>query len=202
MRIHGLPLLLIALIGQSSLFAGALIVMGGARAAMPPDTVARAGFSQCSAPCLLTILPGETVWTAVADGGDDATFTLPPSGTISLYRSADGVKVGRMFAFLPPGIAFGWVTTYFGEPCGVSLYPRAELVTVRYPTVLANLSVESRQFTSFSPVISLQFIDPAGAGDVLREHCADHVTGYGVFNSQWHGISRLRDLLRRFGMID
>jgi hypothetical protein len=151
-------------------------------------------------PCVLGIIPGRTLWkdaqSSLASYPDSdiqaksIIIPLYPPAEASMYRSVNGAAVGPIYVTFQQPMSLGWIIARFGEPCGISLYVRADMVTLRYPFMLANLHLDpDQQHISIDmPVKTLHFRDASYQSDVQPDLCYDNITD-GARNRQWRGFA-------------
>ncbi|GAB4556430.1 MAG: hypothetical protein OHK0023_28760 [Anaerolineae bacterium] len=200
------------------LFGLSLSAVGIGRAAPLPYEVAALGMSDvesCDGVCFAGVTAGKTNWLEarknLASQVRDDSYTQEVVISVDLlphhldetllyfFRSVDKVSVGRMnavFRVEESALTAGWLVARYGIPCGVSLYlqdasnyrmtqPR---MTLRYPQLVANLTLPHSHLEINSPLISIHVYDPAFVNtDKRLEPCRDNITD-GVRNRYWHGF--------------
>lgn len=152
-------------------------------------------------PCFLGLTPGRSAWEEVRtvltgipnDHVTDrqAAFSIAPGEEVQLFRSVDKVALGRIQLLLGQPLEAGWLFARYGAPCGVSIYARDRLITLRYPSLLANVRLnESGRIDSHMTVLSVQFHDPAFKMAMQPDLCIDNITD-GARNHLWRGFAPL-----------
>jgi len=160
------------------------------------------------APCLLGVSPGRTAWAdaQISLAGPEVeadeksiAVPLPARNGVTFYRSIDKVSVGRVSLNLQRPeytLTAGWIIERYGLPCGVSIYWRVGMLTLRYPKLMANISVKNR-LSLESPVRSVFYHDPAFDGGRELDPCRDNVTDTGMMHRLWRGFASLPAYWRR-----
>lgn len=195
-----LRLLLAAAARLAALFALLSLGAGLLGQTLLPDDTRAASLQTCDgAACALGITPGSTLWETAykrftsADGKLSAkSIIVPmrPRAEAALYVSVNRVHVGRIsLAFIEP-LEMGWVLARYGAPCGVSIYQNAQMLTLRYPFLLANVKLNGERLDSRLPVTSIQYQDPAFEMAIQPNICVDPVTDLAV-NTAWRGFAPL-----------
>lgn len=160
------------------------------------------------APCLLGVSPGRTAWAdaQVALAGPEVeadeksiAVPLPARNGVTFYRSIDKISVGRVSLNVQRPeytLTAGWIIERYGLPCGVSIYWRVGMLTLRYPKLMANVSIKNR-LSLESPVRSVFYHDPAFDGGRELDPCRDNVTDTGMMHRFWRGFASLSAYWRR-----
>lgn len=164
------------------------------------------GLANCGGtPCVYGIAPGHVGWGEAQQGllqraRQFSQFISQPKsitavnakrGTAALYISVDLTNVGRI-SLTPEGeITAGWLLAHFGQPCGITIYRYNNIITLRYPTLLANVDAATHRITASTPLQHIQVLDPAFKSDYQRNVCIDNVTD-GARNYRWAGFARAR----------
>ncbi|MBL8166333.1 MAG: hypothetical protein JNJ61_30390 [Anaerolineae bacterium] len=193
-------LLLVAAARLAGLCALLCLGAGMLGHALLPDDARATSLQTCGgAACALGITPGSTSWEAAyrAFSGTDGQLSaksivvrLRPRAEAALYVSVNRVHVGRIaLSFMEP-LDLGWVLARYGTPCGVSIYRGAQMLTLRYPFLLANVNLTGERLDSRLPVTSIQYKDPAFEMAIQPDMCVDPVTDLAV-NTDWHGFAPL-----------
>lgn len=176
------------------------VVNLGQAQTMPDDSRANDLAFCDEQPCVMGIIPGRTLWkdaqsrlASFADSDiQEKSIIIPlyPSAEISMYRSVNGAAVGPIYVTFQQPMSLGWIIARFGEPCGISLYVRADMVTLRYPFMLTNLHLDPNQqhISIDMPVKTLHFRDASYQSDVQPDLCYDNITD-GARNRQWRGFA-------------
>lgn len=157
------------------------------------------GLGRCDdRPCVGGMVPGETSWHTAQRVDPDAVteertiyISYGSVAVIEYYRSVDEISIGRTYVNINPAhtLAAGWIITHFGDPCGVTYYDRARILTLRYPNMLANIRVTERGRYMHMPVTQLQFGDPAFVSELQPNWCVDNITGSGAVNLKWESFN-------------
>jgi len=199
-RTFGLRLILVLLFAFA-LVSGAALAAG--RAFRPPEDNRALLLAWCeSAPCIMDIIPGQTQWAAttgqISRLPDTRLFPKQivvrlESAALEFYPSINRGAVGRIFLHFPQDhqLDAGWVIQRFGEPCGVSLYPSLNQVTLRYRFLLANVQVEHDRLQPQSAVSQIVLTDPHFRSDIQPDPCVDNITNHQMLNSFWKGFSTI-----------
>jgi hypothetical protein len=194
-----------------SLFFTILLMVAwlGGRAMGRIDDPRALHFALCDGrPCALDMLPGTTSWADAAqllsrypiDGFDDKHVYTSLSGvSIESYISIDAMSVGRIYLSFPREmpLSAGWVIQRFGVPCGVSLYGSGDLMTLRYPLLLANVRVVDGAFSMDAPVTTIHLSDPHFDFERQPDPCIDNITTRQMLNTHWQGFTPLSVYWRR-----
>ncbi|MEZ4671586.1 MAG: hypothetical protein R3E39_27095 [Anaerolineae bacterium] len=153
-------------------------------------------------PCILGVSPGKTMWrdaqTQLASYSDSEIqdksiiVQLQPDAEAAMYRSINGAAVGPVYMMFEQPMSLGWILELFGKPCGISFYTRAEMATLRYPFMLANLQLapDQQHISIDLPVRTLHFRDVSYQSEVQPDLCYDNITD-GARNLQWSGFAPL-----------
>jgi hypothetical protein len=151
----------------------------------------------------MNIRPGATSWTEVSRlleawpqgelAAKEIRLPLEGQAQAALYVSVDHTHVGRIYVSFPKEKPFsvGWLVERYGAPCGVSIYARTGLLTLRYPNLLANVWLREQRLDTFTPVMSIQFIDPQFHFRTQPDLCIDNITD-GAVNRPWRGFTSIR----------
>lgn len=166
-----------------------------------PDDIRASDLNWCGEqPCVMGIIPGRTLWNdaqiQLASYSDSdiqeksIIIPLQPAAEASMYRSVNGTAVGPVYVNYQQPMSLGWLLARFGEPCGISLYVRADMVTLRYPFMLANLRLErdNPRISINMPIKTLHFRDSSFRSEVQPDLCYDNITD-GARNRQWKGFA-------------
>jgi hypothetical protein len=154
-------------------------------------------FDACDGtPCIMGITPGQTRWSTAQTELTQARLVSAKALSlgvyvgveIDMYQSADGESVGPININFDDPMPIGWILLRYGEPCGISLYPQMNLVTLRYPFMLANVPLDANWIHPDLTVTSMQFKDPAGQLFAQPDICVDNITD-GVRNRDWLGFA-------------
>jgi hypothetical protein len=154
-------------------------------------------FDACDGtPCVMGITPGLTRWSAAQTQFTDAGIISAKALNlgdaigvdIDMYQSADGESVGPISMNFDDPMPIGWILLRYGTPCGVSLYPQMNLITLRYPFMLANVPLNTNHIAPELGVSSMQFKDPAGQLFAQPDICVDNITD-GAQNREWLGFA-------------
>jgi hypothetical protein len=151
-------------------------------------------------PCMLDVIPGETAWRDVENSLRTRPRTvfqprmialrMQPNSMLELYPSVDNQSVGRIYLLLLDApVSAGWIVQRYGQPCGVSIYYGAGLVTLRYPRLLANVAVQDGWLRADSPVTSVRLADPHFVFESQPDPCVDNITSRQMLNSVWMGFA-------------
>jgi hypothetical protein len=151
-------------------------------------------------PCLLDVIPGETAWRDVEHSLRARPRTvfqprmialrMQPNSMLELYPSVDNQSVGRIYLLLLDApLSAGWIVQRYGQPCGVSIYYGAGLVTLRYPRLLANVAIQDGWLRADSPVTSIRLADPHFVFESQPDPCVDNITSRQMLNSGWMGFA-------------
>jgi hypothetical protein len=151
-------------------------------------------------PCILGLVPGETRWDtteAALQVGSARTIyrKTEPAGEFGFFPSVDSVSLGRVSITLDEPMQAGWIIQRFGPPCGVSLYWEMQIVTLRYPALLANVQMIGDGLHLDDPVTSIHFSDPHFIMERQPDLCMDNVSPHAVFNTVWRGFAPFRRYL-------
>lgn len=141
-------------------------------------------------PCAGGVAPGLTEWEAAFDPHSKrVALNIGRDVQAVFFPSVDGQHVGRAYVDFPPEsrMAVGWLVAWYGEPCGISYYPRADQFVVRYPHTLVNLSTRDA-LSAHTPVVQIQWADPAYTSEMQPDICIDNITD-GVYNRAWRGFT-------------
>lgn len=151
-------------------------------------------------PCASGIVVGLTAWNnlpgAFTENAPyykyDRRHLLITQGDVQMafYQSVDEVHVGRgRLSVLPGGyVPVGWIIVRYGEPCGLSYYPRTGQIVLRYPHSLVNVQMTSdEQFSPNTGLKDVRWQDPAFENEMQPDICVDNITD-GVINSAWRGF--------------
>ncbi len=183
-----------------SSLAIALVSLAG-RALGRADDPRALHFDLCAQrPCVLGMTPGSTTWGEAAallarfpiDAFDDKrVYTLLPGVSVETYISVNAQTVGRVYLSFPSQapLSAGWVIQRYGTPCGVSIYTSGDLVTLRYPLLLANVRIGDGQLTMDAPVSAIRFSDPAFDFESQPDPCVDNITSRQMLNTHWQGFT-------------
>ena len=178
-------------------------MLGVGRAWAQPTDARASLLGWCdAAPCPLEIVPGASTWgRALGRVSRLPNSQLYPkqmiarldSAALELYPSVAQGTVGRIFVMFAPQRRFdaGWVVQRYGVPCGVSIYPATQQVTLRYTFLLANIRVEDSRLSPHSAVANLLFSDPHFVFESQPDLCIDNITSRQVMNSVWQGFAPL-----------
>lgn len=153
-------------------------------------------------PCVYGILPGQTTWEQAQQTFSNIQFVEVNPNYISLQQSAqsdteiflsiDAINVGRIAITPTTRLPAGWLIERYGIPCGLSIYRQLgrfnKTVTLRYPTLLANIETADLQIDPFDSVVSILLLDPAYRPKYQPNICLDTVTD-GARNFHWHGFA-------------
>jgi hypothetical protein len=166
-------------------------------------------FEDCNAqPCLLGIIPGATEWAdasaalaryAPEEATDKRIIVRMPGAQIETYVSVNRHTVGRMyFNFRRDApLSAAWVIQRYGAPCGVSIYVNGEMMTLRYPLLLANVRVMGGRFDLDAPVMAIHLSDPDFDFESQPDPCVDNITSRQMLNTRWQGFAPLSIYWRR-----
>lgn len=193
-------LLLVMALGLSSMLllgVSAALVWGQSHAV--PEDPRAAGLDHCEGiPCLLGIIPGTTAWPQSSETYAALRFTdftpkrlvveLAPGATAEMYRSINPAAIGPIYLRLKQPLAVGWLLARYGQPCGITFYPRQGLMTIRYPFLLANALLQGDRLHLRLPIVSITYADPAMPSGIQTNLCVDNVTD-GARNRQWRGVA-------------
>jgi hypothetical protein len=178
-----------------------------------PAEVAVFDPAQCDGvPCVFGLQPGVSSWRdaeSVFEQLEDyqrfsgyVVIPLAQRSEIAIFRSVDKLSVGRINVSLPSHtkLSAGWLVRHHGEPCGVTLYNGARMITLRYPYLLANIYMDgdpmfNARLTPTAPVLNFMITDPKFTG--LPNLCQDRVTSRDAVNRAWYGFASLRHYLSR-----
>jgi hypothetical protein len=148
-------------------------------------------------PCIMDVTVGSTVWRDVPAVLGDVPYewgerrvhiSVSPAMSVVFFRSVDGEHVGRgRLAVDGARLPVGWVLVWYGEPCGLSYYPRTSSLVVRYPHSLVNIALRGQGFSPHTAIHDIRWQDPAFESDMQPDLCIDNITD-GVVNSQWRGF--------------
>ncbi|MCL4248587.1 MAG: hypothetical protein KJ065_10620 [Anaerolineae bacterium] len=186
-------LLILALASGAALSAGRAL-------RLPEDSRVRL-IAWCeTSPCVMDIVPGETGWIRTQGQLDDLPdrVLFPRQIIVRLehidlefYPSVNGESVGRIFLHFPQNHHFdaGWIVQRFGEPCGVSIYPASDQMTLRFPFLLANVNVDDDRLRPQSAVSMISLQDPHFRFEAQPDPCIDNITSRQMLNSLWKGFS-------------
>jgi hypothetical protein len=185
------------------LLCGAATVYGRTRT--DPDMP---HFQNCEGlPCMFGVQPGYTTWL---DARADLAALNPREMSrariilradngdwIEMYPSMDHVSVGSISYFPPRNriVPVAWVIARYGAPCSVTVYRYSDIVTLRYPFLLANVLVPEDEFHHHTPINTLYFTDPAYKSNIQRDVCVDNITD-GAANRRWLGFTSISSYLR------
>ncbi len=171
-----------------------------------PTALRDIGFSNCQTPCFMDIEPGVTLWETaranleargVAVETNVASLNFGTRNDSAFMVSADGTHAGAIYVFLPPDrFSVGWLLELYGQPCGASIYPRTQVITLRYPAMIANLAMTA-PFNANTSVTTLLFADLASPHGVIWSQCRDDIT-IRVINVHWRGFVPLQRLSRYY----
>ncbi len=153
-------------------------------------------------PCMMGLTLGETPWqdisvklTEALDYHlEDQQMYIPIKGSTSMnfFQSVDGEHVGRGALYLrseDETLPIGWIVTWYGDPCGLSYYPRSNNLVVRYPHTLINMRMGTeRKFTPYTSARSIHWQDEAYKSEIQPDICVDNITA-GAINSAWRGFA-------------
>lgn len=172
-----------------------------------PADIRAADLDMCDdQPCVLGVIPGRTLWRdaqellSIQTGSDiqEKSIMVPvePGAEAFMYRSINGTAVGPVYVNYEEPMVLGWVLAKFGKPCGISLYVRADMATLRYPFVLVNLQLKAddSHIRIDMPVRTLHFRDSSYRSEVQPDLCYDNITD-GARNRQWKGFAPVWDYL-------
>lgn len=160
-------------------------------------------------PCLMGLVPGRTPWVDArnslaalnANSPESRQIVIPVGerGEVTLYPSVDRVSVGRINIRFGPELHLpaGWIVERFGLPCGISIYYDPQMITLRYPFLLANVRFAQSHFDIQASVISVQFSDPAFQPSSQLDPCRDNVTDWKVSNRGWQGFASVGRYIAR-----
>lgn len=151
-------------------------------------------------PCVLGMVPGATAWTDAAamlarypiDALDDKRVYTPlPGVSVETYISVNTLTVGRVYLSFPHHAPFSaaWIIQRYGAPCGVSIYGNGDLMTLRYPLLLANIHVGEGHLTMDAPVTAIRFSDPEFHFESQPDPCVDNITSRQMRNTHWQGFA-------------
>lgn len=169
-------------------------------------------FDACAgSPCLLGIVPGATEWGDAAarlaqytprESGDKRIIVPLPGAEIETYISVNSHTVGRIyFSFRrDTPISAAWIIQRYGVPCGVSIYTNGDLLTLRYPLLLANVRVGSGMMAMDAPVTAIRFADPHFEFESQPDPCTDNITSRQMLNTRWQGFAPIALYWRRADM--
>jgi hypothetical protein len=157
------------------------------------------GLGACDGqPCLQGIIPGKTAWLdaqrilseqALARVADKSIRLLSTNhAQADLFISVDLTNVGRI-AITPSGtITLGWLIAQYGVPCGITIYRYSRMITIRYPSLLANIEPDVQELAWGFPLKQVQILDPAFRPVFQRDMCVDNLTD-GARNYLWGGFT-------------
>lgn len=180
--------------------SGVLLARWGGELRLPEDARASALARCADRPCVLGLVPGETPWVDVAQALDVAdTRTIyrrvEPAGELGFFMSVDRVSLGQVSITLEQPMQAAWIIQRFGAPCGVSIYWAMNIVTLRYPTLLANLQMIGSGLHLDDPVTSIHLSDPNFRMERQPDLCIDSVSPHAVHNTTWMGFAPFRRYL-------
>lgn len=156
-------------------------------------------------PCIMGLIPGHTLWQdaqrtlSVYQGeitDKQIVIAFSPLSEIAFYQSVDKTSVGRIQMRFEPPISMGWILVRFGQPCGITIYNNAGLLTLRYPFLLANIRLQTQHLRSDLPINSIQFTDPNFESSMQPNICVDNITD-GARNRSWKGFAPVWSYLTR-----
>lgn len=146
-------------------------------------------------PCVMGVIPGITPWAHTREQLVRGTIepkrifvALKPEGEAAFYLSVNKTTVGSIYVRLIDPLPLGWILMRYGYPCGVSIYPQTDQITLRYPLVLANVQLQNSRIRPQTAVISLQYADPALQSTTQPNICVDNLTA-GARNRLWKGFA-------------
>jgi hypothetical protein len=160
------------------------------------------GLTDCDGvPCVYGVMAGRTSWQAAQVSFAQLENTVLEEqaialraaevGHIDLFISVDKVNVGRISVRPEEVITAGWLIQHYGVPCGITIYRFSDIITLRYPTLLANIRMTGAPFAATIPVELLQILDPAFKPKYQPDMCIDNITD-GARNFRWGGFSSAR----------
>jgi hypothetical protein len=147
-------------------------------------------------PCAMGLTVGQTAWADVyiqhPSTDDDQVFIrLSATTSIHFFASGDGQTVGRgylNFRSEEETLPIGYIVAWYGEPCGLSFYPRSRNVVVRYAHTQINMrTTYDMPFSPHTPARSIHWAD----GDASL---CDNDSTRSVISSEWRGFN-----LRAYG---
>jgi hypothetical protein len=205
-----IPILRAAAICTTALgLCAVLALLAGRALGMPGDARVQQMQVCAGQPCLMGIAPGVTTWEAaqarlheqVQAQAEARRLTFDIASTrVETYVSVNRRTVGRIY-LLPQGqpLSAGWIIQRYGVPCGVSIYYGADIVTLRYPQLLANIRAAGGTFDPDSPVTAVRYSDPHFLFDSQPNPCIDNITSRQTINTGWHGFVPFTRYLRAAG---
>jgi len=196
------------LLALMPLLALCLLAMWSGRVFAAPADARIAKMDYCEgSPCLMGVVPGTTLWTtARVDLSHLAGSSLSPKQIIiaidadtevQVFPSVNGVTVGRIYMNLDRPLDAGWIVQRYGKPCGVSIYFGGQMVTLRYPFLLANIELTGERLESDMPVTFIQYADPDFRLKKQPDLCVDTVTSRQMLNAPWRGFTTIRTYVMR-----
>jgi hypothetical protein len=167
----------------------------------PPEDARAAALARCDdRPCVLGLVPGASRWEDVRqllEESDARTLyrRVEPPAELGFFPSVDKVSLGQVSINLQQPMQAGWVIQRFGAPCGVSIYWEMNIVTLRYPALLANISMIGNGLHLTDPVTSIHLSDPHFHMERQPDLCIDSLSPHAVHNTVWMGFAPYRRYL-------
>jgi hypothetical protein len=160
-------------------------------------------------PCIWGLVPGQTEWASaqqsLAGAGARTIYRqIEPAGEFGFFPSVDRISLGRVSITLAEPMQAGWIVQRFGAPCGVSIYWEMDIVTLRYPALLANVGLTGDGLHLSDPVTSIHLADPHFHLDRQPDLCLDSHSPHAVYNTVWMGFApyrRYRDVRLGFSRL-
>ena len=122
-------------------------------------------------------------------------FILPLTrrSEIAVFRSIDKISVGRINISLPENtaISVGWIIAQYGQPYGITLYARSQMITLRYPFMVVNTMMEDWRVVANATVMSFFIHDPHFQLKVYTNPCIDRMSSRDAVNRAWRGFTNV-----------